>query len=84
MIDKRFCVECHSGYQADQRPLCVFLDDQMMDVTAVEDRWYSPGSTYFRVLVSSGQRYILCRQEAQDLWTVKAFRATNNGFESPV
>jgi len=56
----------------------VLLDGQMVDITAVEDRWYSPGSTYFRVLLCSGERYVLCRQEAQDVWTVEAFRTTSD------
>jgi len=25
---------------------------------AIEDRWYSPGATYFRVLVDDGDRYL--------------------------
>ena len=54
------------------------LDGQMVDITAVEDRWYSPGSTYFRVLLCSGERYVLRRQEAQDVWTIEAFRATSD------
>ncbi len=56
----------------------VLLDGQMVDITAVEDRWYSPGSTYFRVLLCGGERYVLRRQEAQDVWTVEAFRTTSN------
>ena len=56
----------------------VLLDGQMVDITVVEDRWYSPGSTYFRVLLRSGERYVLRRQEAQDVWTIEAFRATSN------
>ena len=54
------------------------LDGQMVDITAVEDRWYSPGSTYFRVLLCNGERYVLRRQEAQDVWTIEAFRATSD------
>jgi hypothetical protein len=75
MREKLVRVESYAGYQADERPLRVLLDDQRIEVTAVEDRWYSPGSTYFRVLLSTGERYILCRQEAQEVWTIAAFRA---------
>jgi hypothetical protein len=72
-------VESYAGYQADERPLRVLLDGQRIEVTAVQDRWYSPGSTYFRVLLSTGERYVLCRQEAQDVWTIAAFRAGGSG-----
>ena len=55
----------------------VLLDGQMVEVAVIEDRWYSPGSTYFRVLLRNGERYVLRRQEAQDVWTIEAFRAAN-------
>ena len=50
----------------------------MVEVVALEDRWYSPGYTYFRVLLSNGQRYVLRRQEAQEVWSLEAFRAKNH------
>ncbi len=67
-------VECYSGHKADQRPTRVFLHEQQFEVTEVEDRWYSPGFTFFRVLLGNGERYVLRHQEAQDLWTIEAFR----------
>ena len=75
MSDKLLRVECYSGYKGDERPVRVLLDEQMMDVVTVEDRWYSPGATYFRVLMSNGERYVLRRDDAQELWNVEAFRA---------
>jgi hypothetical protein len=42
---------------------------------AVEDRWYSPGATYFRVLVDDGDRYVLRHDEAQDVWSLAGHRA---------
>jgi hypothetical protein len=70
-------VESYAGYKGDERPVRVLLDGRMIEVAAVEDRWYSPGLTYFRVLLSRGERYVLRRQEAQDVWTIEAFRATD-------
>jgi hypothetical protein len=75
MADKRLRVACYAGYKGDQHPVRVFLDEQMLEVACVEDRWYSPGFTYFRVLLTTGERYVLRHQEAQDLWTLEAFRA---------
>ncbi len=75
MPEKTIYVECYAGFKADERPVRVLLDGRPIDVTAVEDRWYSPGSTYFRVLLSTGERYVLRRQQAQDVWTIEAFRA---------
>jgi hypothetical protein len=71
----RLRVECYSGFRADERPVRVFLNGQAAPIGAVEDRWYSPGFTFFRVLLATGERYVLRHQQAQDLWTIEAFRA---------
>jgi hypothetical protein len=77
MSEKIVRVECYAGYKADERPARVLLDGQMVEIAMLEDRWYSPGSTYFRILLCNGERYVLRRQEAQDVWTIEAFRSAN-------
>jgi len=69
-------VECYAGHKGDERrPTKLQLREQMVDVAEIEDRWYSPGATYFRVLLATGERYVLRREDAQDLWTLQAFRS---------
>ena len=68
-------VECYAGYKGDERPVKLQIADQMLDVAEVEDRWYSPGATYFRVRLANGERYVLRREDAQDVWTLEAFRS---------
>ena len=75
MTDKIVHVECYAGYKGDERPVKLQLGDQLIDVAEVEDRWYSPGATYFRVLLTNGERYVLRREDAQDVWTLQAFRS---------
>lgn len=75
MSERIVRVECYSGYQADQRPQRIVFEAQTLEIAEVEDRWYSPGATYFRVLVGSGERYVLRHDDAQDVWTLSAFRA---------
>jgi hypothetical protein len=77
-------VECYCGYRGDERPVRVFFGEQGIEVTSVEDRWYSPGFTYFRVLLTTGERYVLRHQEAQDLWTIEAFRAAGTRVDSKI
>src|SRR5258708_1797020 len=43
-------VECYSGYKADERPVRMNLIDGAREVVAIEDRWYSPGATFFLVM----------------------------------
>jgi len=49
------------------------LDEITLEVTEVEDRWYSPGETLFRVRVANGDRYVLRRVDAQDTWIIEGF-----------
>jgi hypothetical protein len=52
----------------------VLFGERAEEVKIVEDRWHSPGATYFRVVVESGDRYILRRDDAQDKWSLEGFR----------
>ena len=75
LAEKIVRVECYAGYKGDERPLKLQIGNDMVDVTDVEDRWYSPGATYFRVLLANGERYVVRRDDAQDVWTLEAFRS---------
>jgi hypothetical protein len=68
-------VETYSGFKADERPLRLHLGQRTLEVAQVEDRWYSPGETYFRVRVTDGDRYVLRHTEAQDVWRLVGYRA---------
>jgi hypothetical protein len=74
-------VESYAGYRADERPLRLRLGDQVLEITKVEDRWYSPGETYFRVVVENGDRYVLRHVEAQDVWSIEGFRGKPKNVE---
>ena len=67
-------VECYSGYKAEERPVRILFEKHTLEIVEVEDRWYSPGATYFRVLAESGDRYVLRHDDAQDVWSLTAFR----------
>lgn len=75
MAEKIVHVECYAGYKGDERPAKLQIGEEMVEVTEVEDRWYSPGATYFRVRLANGDRYVVRREDAQDIWTLEAFRS---------
>ena len=75
MPDRVVQVECYSGYKADERPLKLHLGKRTIEIVEIEDRWYSPGATYFRVRVEDGDRYVLRHEEAQDFWSLVGYRA---------
>jgi hypothetical protein len=74
-VEKYLQVETYSGYKADERPVRVTIDGQAHGVAAIEDRWYSPGATFFRVRLANGERYVLRRVEAQEIWVLEAYRS---------
>jgi hypothetical protein len=74
MAEQFVRVECHSGYKADERPVRILFEGLTLEITEVEDRWYSPGVTYFRVLAENGDRYVLRHDDAQDVWSLAAYR----------
>lgn len=71
-------VESYAGYKADERPLRLKLGDRTLEIVDVEDRWYAPGETYFRVRVEGGDRYVLKHLEAQDVWSLEGYRSGGN------
>jgi len=74
LAEKIVHVECYAGYKGDERPLKLQIGNDMVDVADVEDRWYSPGATYFRVLANDGNYYVLRHDEGQDSWTLDGYR----------
>jgi hypothetical protein len=68
-------VACYSGYKAEERPSRLRLNTGVKEITSIEDRWYSPGATYFRVVLDDGDRYVLRHEEAQDVWTLAGYRS---------
>jgi len=68
-------VECYAGHRADERPLRLVLGGREFQVQELDDRWYSPDASYFRVLADDGNYYVLRHDEAQDFWTLDGFRA---------
>jgi hypothetical protein len=75
MQERTVHVECYSGYKADERPTRIRIGEELKEIAEIEDRWYSPGESFFRVLLADGDRYVLRHIEAQDVWTIQAYRA---------
>jgi hypothetical protein len=63
------------GYKADESPRILKLGETQLHIAKIEDRWYSPGETFFRVLTETGDRYLLRHVEAQDVWTLEGYRS---------
>lgn len=75
---KKVEVRCYAGYRANERPTRLILGEQTLEIVEVEDRWHSPGETYFRVRVQGGDRYVLRYVEAQEVWSLEGYRNAAN------
>ncbi len=75
-MDTLLQVVCYSGHRADERPVRFTLAGRTFAVVSVEDKWYSPGDTFVRVLADDGNRYLLRHREAQDVWLLEGFRSS--------
>jgi hypothetical protein len=69
-------VECYSVYKADERPVRFFLGERGYQVLGIQDQWYGPESTYFKVQADDGNLYILrnARSEQTSAWFLEAYR----------
>lgn len=70
-------VECYAGYRADERPLRFTLGSatgRTLEVKDVLDQWHGVGYRCFKVRADDNNLYVLRHQEAEDVWTLDAFR----------
>jgi hypothetical protein len=84
MAEQLVGVECYAGYKAEERPVRILFEAQTLEIADVEDRWYSPGATYFRVLAESGDRYVLRHDDAQGVWSLTAYRAGGKRVDTKI
>jgi hypothetical protein len=75
VAEKTVQVRCYSGFKGDERPTELFLGDSFQPIVEIEDRWYSPGESFFRVRLQDDDRYVLRHVEAQDIWTIEGYRS---------
>ncbi len=68
-------VECYSGYKANERPIKFWLGDVDRFVESIEDQWYGPDDSYFRIQADDGNTYVLGHNEKKDEWTLESFRS---------
>jgi hypothetical protein len=65
-------VTSYSGYKANERPHDFIVDEDLYEITEVEDRWYEPDAMYFRVRTTEGKRFILRYRKSEDEWTLQS------------
>jgi hypothetical protein len=67
-MSKKIVVKTHSGYKADEYPKSFIMNNVCYTVMDIEDRWYDPGYSCFKVFTDDGKRYILKNDTKTDEW----------------
>lgn len=70
-------VQCYSGFRGEERPRSFLLGERAFEVSEVEDQWYSPGATFFRVRTPDQDHYLLRHDDAQDVWSLEGYSANS-------
>ena len=68
-------VACSSGHKADERPIKFSLGNTVLFIDSIQDQWYGPHDSYFRVLADDGNTYVIGHNERTGEWTLTSFRA---------
>jgi hypothetical protein len=63
-------VETYSGYKADEYPLSFTIEGRKYAVISVEDRWYGPDSSYYKVFADDANTYILKQIPGNNEWQI--------------
>ncbi|MFA5330476.1 MAG: cytoplasmic protein [Prolixibacteraceae bacterium] len=68
-------VECHSGYKADEYPVCFYWQNVKYEISEIADRWFQaahteagPVANYFKVKTKGKQEFILKYEIVGDRW----------------
>ena len=65
-------VEAYSGYKSNERPRRFYLDQNVIEISKIEDRWYDPNAEYFKVGTVDGKRFLLRCNSATGEWTLQS------------
>ena len=55
----RVTVQTYAGYRGDERPSSFSLEDRILRIMDIVDRWYDPDHNIFKVLADDGGIYLL-------------------------
>jgi len=82
-------VECHSGYKADEYPICFYWENIKFEIKEISDRWYQahptpdwPVADYFKVCTADNTKYIIKHELKSDQWFLVTLEAPIIRFSS--
>jgi len=68
-------IETVAGFPADKRPLSFTLAGRTFQVRELLDRWYGADRSYFKLVASDGNLYIIRHDTEEDAWEMVMMEA---------
>jgi len=67
-------VKCYAGGRGEETPRCFWVDERLVTVATVLDRWLAPDHRYFKVAGDDGDVYIIRCDASADRWELTMFQ----------
>ena len=67
-------VDCYSGYRGEETPRRFWLEETLIEIREVVDRWLDPGHRYFKVVDDDHSTYILRHDSETYGWELTFYR----------
>lgn len=77
----RIDVECYAGYRGEETPVRLRLNDLVIEIIEVLDRWLAPDHRYFKLRAADGI-YIVRHDMTKGTWELTMFEG-RPGFQQP-
>lgn len=74
----RISVSCYAGHRGEETPREFWIDDRVVAVVDVLDRWLAPDHRYFKIRGNDGDIYILRHDVRQDSWELTMYESARS------
>lgn len=67
-------VNCYSGYRGEETPRRFWLEESLVEIKEVVDRWLDPEHRYFKVVGDDNSTYILRHNSETYEWELTFYQ----------
>ena len=67
-------VDCYSGYRGEETPRRFWLEERLVEIKEVVDRWLDPEHRYFKVVGDDRSTYILSHDSVAFEWELSFYK----------
>jgi hypothetical protein len=77
-------VDCYSGYRGEETPRRFWLEERLIGVKEVIDRWLDPEHRYFKVVGDDNSTYILRHDSVAFEWELTFYQREKTERETGI